>query len=514
MRRSFAAASILSMFSLLLSLSPGPLAGEKENTVFTSFSNDALALYPDPTSDINWSAGYSGVADIQSAFNNGRAQENSQLGTSVPSLTMPSQSSWDGMDDNEKAEFLINQERSARGIMELEGSETNVAAVAQAYAQYCISNDCWGHYCGGTNPTTRLLANGAISACHDGTPGIENMAAFLQSGPSVSLPISRAIYMWMYDDSISSWGHRHNLLYEGYVNNACSPSRAGFFGIGRASGGPYQSWAWGEVVVYDTFDPCSSWQNCEPTPSRLVISSGDYNNDNYDDIAIFRPSSGLWSIRGVTRVYFGGSSDTPVPGDYNNDGRTDIGVFRSSSGLWAVRGLTRVYYGSSSDTPVPGDYNADNRCDIGIFRPSSGLWAVRYRTRTYYGSSSDLPVPGDYNNNNRADIAVFRESSGLWSVKGFTRVYFGGSGDEPVPMDYANNGYVRPAIFRPSSGMWAIRGLTRIYFGGSSDQPVPADYYGGWADEVAVFRSSNGLWAVRGYSRIYYGTSGDIPVTR
>jgi hypothetical protein len=36
---------------------------------------------PDPSSDIDWSAGFNGVADIQAAFNNARTVENNQLGT-------------------------------------------------------------------------------------------------------------------------------------------------------------------------------------------------------------------------------------------------------------------------------------------------------------------------------------------------------------------------------------------------------------------------------------------------
>lgn len=50
----------------------------------------------------------------------------------------------------------------------------------------------------------------------------------------------------------------------------------------------------------------------------------------------------------VTRLYFGGRGDLPVPADY----QTDIAVFRPSSGLWAVRNLTRSYYGAVGDVPV------------------------------------------------------------------------------------------------------------------------------------------------------------------
>ncbi len=36
------------------------------------------------------------------------------------------------------------------------------------------------------------------------------------------------------------------------------------------------------------------------------IVSGDYDGDGVSDIAIFRPSSGLWAIRGISRLYLSG----------------------------------------------------------------------------------------------------------------------------------------------------------------------------------------------------------------
>jgi len=70
------------------------------------------------------------------------------------------------------------------------------------------------------------------------------------------------------------------------------------------------------------------------------------------DIGILRTASGLWAIKGVTRVYFGGGSDWPVPADLSGDGIDDIGIYRARFGLWAIRGVTRVYFGGSSDALV------------------------------------------------------------------------------------------------------------------------------------------------------------------
>ena len=250
-----------------------------------------------------------------------------------------------------------------------------------------------------------------------------------------------------------------------------------------------------------------------PTPAAPLWIC-DYNGDGTSDIAIFRGSSGLWAIRGITRVYFGSFSDLPVPGDYSGNGTTDIGIFRNSSGLWAIRGVMRLYFGSSSDAAVPGDYNGDGSCDAAIFRNTSGLWAIRGVTRVYFGGWGDIPVPGYYDGSGTKDIALFRRSSGLWAIQGITRTYFGGFTDETVPGDYDGDGTWTPGIFRPSSGLWAIRGVTRAYFGSSFDQPLPADYTGNSRDVIGIFRDSTGLWAVAGTTRVYYGTNGDVPVTR
>jgi len=270
------------------------------------------------------------------------------------------------------------------------------------------------------------------------------------------------------------------------------------------------------MAVMKAFDIPGSIPTPTPPPldSSQFNDSGDYNGDGTSDIAIFRPRSGLWAIRGVSRLYFGPSSALTVSGDYNGNGTTDVAVFIPASGLWAARNVSRVYFGTSNDTPLPGDYNGDGAADIGIFRRTSGLWAVRAITRTYFGSGEDSPVPGDWNGDGTADFGIFRGSSGLWAIRGISRVYFGGSDDSVVPGDYNGDGSCDFGIFRGSSGLWAIRGVSRNYFGSLIDQPVPADYTGDGRDDLGLFRESSGLWAVKGITRVYYGGGGDVPVTR
>ena len=251
-----------------------------------------------------------------------------------------------------------------------------------------------------------------------------------------------------------------------------------------------------------------------PPPSILILQSGDYNGDGTSDIGVFRPATGLWSVRSVGTSFFGQLGDIPASGDYDGDGTADLAIFRGASSLWAISGVTRVYFGGSSDTTVPGDYDGDGFCDIGIYRSSSGLWAIRGVTRLYFGSTGDHPLPGDYNGDWFCDFAIFRPSSSLWAIRGVTRAYFGASGDIPVPRDYDGDGSDDIGIVRFSSGLWAIRGKSRFYLGAPGDYPVSADYAGDGTSYPGIFRSSSSLWVVKGFTRIYYGNSGDIPVAR
>jgi len=126
----------------------------------------------------------------------------------------------------------------------------------------------------------------------------------------------------------------------------------------------------------------------------VLLLGADFDGDSREDIAIFRPSSGLWAVRGVTRIYFGGTGDQPQPGYYSGGNSIDIAIFRGSTGLWAVRGVTRIYFGGIGDIARPGDYNGDGSADIAIYRESSGFWAVRGITQMYYGQSGDIPIEG------------------------------------------------------------------------------------------------------------------------
>ena len=327
----------------------------------------------------------------------------------------------------------------------------------------------------------------------------KNFRAIWGSGPSDIFIVSHRV-----GKGHKVWGRIYH-----YDGNSWSevgvPASNGLSAVWGSSGDDVYAAGYGGTVL--------RYRGGRTPPSGVRPWIYDYNGDGTSEMAIFRPDTGLWAVRGLTRAYFGTWGDWPAPGDYNGDGTTEFAIFRPATGLWAVRGVTRAFFGTWGDRPLPADYSGNGIAEIALFRPSSGLWAIRGVTRTYFGTAGDLPAPGDYLGDGTVEPTVFRPAAGLWSTSGVGRAYFGRAGDIPIPAAYGGAG-AEPAVFRENTGLWAFLNGGRQYFGAYPDIPQPAHYAGGETARIGVFRPNTGLWAVRGLTRAYFGRIGDIPVTR
>ena len=227
----------------------------------------------DLISDIAESHGFSTVADIAASFNNARRQEEIQLGlgtNAIQDLEMPDQVTWDIMNNEEKALYLLNDERVARmGVnygsgpvdgYPFEGVGQNLTLSSQNYAEYLMNNNQFTHCPTPSNcPTDRI--NAAVgSGCSEFIPYTENLYAGVNLLPNHTFPdaIASGIYNWSYKDDVDNWGHRRMNLFQGFNENYGDSDKRGIIGIGIKTGGPYLGWASGVVFVFNYFDPVSS----------------------------------------------------------------------------------------------------------------------------------------------------------------------------------------------------------------------------------------------------------------
>lgn len=136
---------------------------------------------------------------------------------------------------------------------------------------------------------------------------------------------------------------------------------------------------------------------------------GDFDGDDKQDAAIYRPSTRVWFVRQssnsqVRNFWWGLPSDSFVSGDFDGDGKTDPAIYRD--GVWYVlrssdSGVTYFNWGVAGDVLVPADFDGDAKTDPAVFRPNEGLWFILPSGTgspmyVRFGATSDRAVEAEF----------------------------------------------------------------------------------------------------------------------
>jgi FG-GAP-like repeat len=108
----------------------------------------------------------------------------------------------------------------------------------------------------------------------------------------------------------------------------------------------------------------------------------------------------------VVVTFFGVSLSHTSQPDFDGDSKTDIAVYRPSTGVWLI--LNSASFTSHvqqwrvpEDIPVPGDYDGDGKTDIAVYQPSTGVWFILNSASftshvQQWGGPEDQPLPGQF----------------------------------------------------------------------------------------------------------------------
>jgi uncharacterized protein YkwD len=278
----------------------GPIAAHASGT---------CAVVQSPSANVAALNGLSSGADVIAAFDHARQAE----GCTVPLSINPT--AFDSASPQQQMFMLFNAERVDRGLSALQLDNTLLSRIDANHSNEMAQFNYFNHPSPINHPgSSHVFDRDTVN------PAIAGHWSYLGENIAAGYSPAGAVYAYMYTDSGSSWGHRHNIL-----------GTFGWVGIGIANGGSYGVY-YSSDFLNGSYTPPATADTTPPTLSTPSIVSGSPGGTVTAQVTGVSDGGAVSGEAGVTGVVFSAGEPTQ-----NSSGTANtVSATQTSPGVWTA----------------------------------------------------------------------------------------------------------------------------------------------------------------------------------
>ena len=257
------------------------------------------------SSDQTASNGFGTFGDIEKSFTAARAAEGCGTPLNLAANQGITEAAWSGYSPQQQMFVLYNAERQDRGISLLQLDTTLMSQIDFNHSHEMNQYSYFAHPSPINNPFNqpgdtfgRLTINPAIN-------NFSNIAENIAGNSSAAA----AVFEFMYDDSGSGWGHRHNIL--GYTGGSSFGS-FNWVGIGVSPSSTYGLFFTSDFLQSASYAPPTAADTSAPTMSAPTVAgaAGGTVTATATNVVDSGVGTGVAGLTGV--VFYAGSGANPT----------------------------------------------------------------------------------------------------------------------------------------------------------------------------------------------------------